>query len=1729
MTPNVLSPPNSTVREGAGTSARAGPGDAASGSDNCTTNGSDVFYSPCGATSNGTNESFTGVTSVNGNALQPPKSADTSMEVAKATQVGHGQLSSDPMLSPPELVVNGGEKPNVDDATTSAAAAASNAPAANATTTASSTSSGAKIGESEDDEDEEEMEPSPTYSVKFSDAAGTIKRDVDSDDITRLKRAPTRDTIRTFIKGCARRVRWRDSNVWVVKDEVVRELDLPCKYPELTYAVVTSAMSPVKRRRSSLTSPGEAKKGGASGSSKRTRTPKGPMKQMTLLDMVTGTPVANPPSKAQQAKARSSLGGNEAETPTKQTKKPMPSTPKTPDGKPAKPARSRPSKAEQEKAKAAAVPAVPKTLPMSKANKTICDKIKNLDTSQDQPRGYVSRVLTQAARTLSTPERNTLPPQQRKLVEDKIAQRLKMEELKKMTPEERKAKTEEERKKKQEERRLLKVQQRLIEKESNRVREDDEIEHAKPLPDLEAVSLPAGLCNESFGDLAMVVEFLHVFQQVLAPQATAPIASAGSLAQALVKGSKGMDMLSGVLMSLLKIVSADQGNRKELGLKVSAMPLMPETAPELTRLLLLPSQLLATNAPTAGGKNTAAAASSAPASTSPEQTTTGDETPDAVDDGAVKSEDGGEEEMDTDEPSIATASADASAAPASSSAQDEKTQQKEKEGAEESDDSEEEDFEDEDLTPQLVDILVRLAHTDFQDLEPTDKLRLLVALCGRVLSTTAIQDFQVEKRDDMRQLWRTRIEEGKEKKEKEVKEKKEKQAKKEEQLKKQQKLMKDAMDSFKVFSSKSDKAQATTASATAVPAGQSNSGTDVQGEDADAGGAKEANEEDTHAQRRPATERQMERERQLAKDKERRDREAKELQAQREAELREQKQLKFLNDIENCKRAFRLMPLGFDRFRRRCWSFHPSVLPGVFLEDDWSPDMPEVRTHGETTLQSSTTTTTTTSSTTVGNTSSVSSVVVGDTSCSSSAAGQITLTTSSLDAAGSSSTMAAASASADVAMDTDDTKPVAISQAPASTADGSVNSASASGAGVSAGRWRVFQSVAQFEQYVDSLTLTGAREKALREVFEKQKSALVLAIKKYSSNFLSNVDTASSGGEEEDAANASGDLSTNKLRDSYKEDLVEIAQRLYRGGLGDPGDLELFQARVATTDNMTDMRSLLLDVYTMINPRFTQGILCPPDVQETHLAMAKVEGKEKGFKMVPCRLAEWKQAVSAAGTLSRLHLLQAILDECIQWHKSAENARCKICRKKSDDVNMLLCDDCNQGFHIYCLRPVLHKIPSGHWACPSCQPLNARRTARGVSYNENSEEEEEEDNDEDEEEEESAESDSDESGAEEEEGGEEVEAEEESDANEDACTTCGAAGELLCCDTCPRVYHLECHVPPLRRAPRGKFVCYLCKNPRLATGRARLAASRSRSQTKSSRQGSRSRTASASKKSPSGRRGSRRRVYESEESNNDDDDADQTADGSHEEEEDEEVEDTRSRRGAASGRRRAVIQSNSEESDNDGDEEEDDDEEEEIEEASDNTDTEVQQPARRSASGGSRSAKRTTLQSKTNKSKRPGSSLSSRAPPAKRRVRQRVMDSDDERPSPSSATGTSRRGGRDSHNLKEIAGIINSVIAHGDAEPFALPVSLKDVPDYLEVVDEPMDFGTIKSRLKNMFYNELDPVLKDIALVFHNCDAYNHHTTDTYKCGAKVERYFCKLLKSQLKPVATRYSTVLSR
>lgn len=37
--------------------------------------------------------------------------------------------------------------------------------------------------------------------------------------------------------------------------------------------------------------------------------------------------------------------------------------------------------------------------------------------------------------------------------------------------------------------------------------------------------------------------------------------------------------------------------------------------------------------------------------------------------------------------------------------------------------------------------------------------------------------------------------------------------------------------------------------------------------------------------------------------------------------------------------------------------------------------------------------------------------------------------------------------------------------------------------------------------------------------------------------------------------------------------------------------------------------------------------------------------------------------------------------------------------------------------------------------------------------------------------------------------------------SEDYCAVCLNGGHLLCCDRCPKVYHLACHVPPLLSCP----------------------------------------------------------------------------------------------------------------------------------------------------------------------------------------------------------------------------------------------------------------------------------------------------------------------------------------
>lgn len=50
------------------------------------------------------------------------------------------------------------------------------------------------------------------------------------------------------------------------------------------------------------------------------------------------------------------------------------------------------------------------------------------------------------------------------------------------------------------------------------------------------------------------------------------------------------------------------------------------------------------------------------------------------------------------------------------------------------------------------------------------------------------------------------------------------------------------------------------------------------------------------------------------------------------------------------------------------------------------------------------------------------------------------------------------------------------------------------------------------------------------------------------------------------------------------------------------------------------------------------------------------DGKTEEVEMIPVGLNRWREALDDCPTMSRLHILLAMLDSCIKWEKSAENA-----------------------------------------------------------------------------------------------------------------------------------------------------------------------------------------------------------------------------------------------------------------------------------------------------------------------------------------------------------------------------------------------------------------------------------------------------------------------------------------
>ncbi|XP_067861011.1 bromodomain-containing protein 1-like isoform X3 [Heptranchias perlo] len=72
------------------------------------------------------------------------------------------------------------------------------------------------------------------------------------------------------------------------------------------------------------------------------------------------------------------------------------------------------------------------------------------------------------------------------------------------------------------------------------------------------------------------------------------------------------------------------------------------------------------------------------------------------------------------------------------------------------------------------------------------------------------------------------------------------------------------------------------------------------------------------------------------------------------------------------------------------------------------------------------------------------------------------------------------------------------------------------------------------------------------------------------------------------------------------------------------------------------------------------------------------------------------------------------------------------------------------------------------------------------------------------------------------------------------------------------------------------------------------------------------------------------------------------------------------------------------------------------------------------------------------------------------------------------------------------------------AHIFAQPVSLKEVPDYLDHITHAMDFSTMRKRIEDHGYNNLDEFEADVNLIIDNCMKYNAKDTIFYRAAVRL-------------------------
>ncbi|NWR60224.1 BAZ1A protein, partial [Bucorvus abyssinicus] len=611
-------------------------------------------------------------------------------------------------------------------------------------------------------------------------------------------------------------------------------------------------------------------------------------------------------------------------------------------------------------------------------------------------------------------------------------------------------------------------------------------------------------------------------------------------------------------------------------------------------------------------------------------------------------------------------------------------------------------------------LLKKLSSTSVYDLLPGEKMKILHALCGKLLTLVSTRDFIEDSVDVLRQA----KQEFRELKAEQHRKEREAAAarirkRKEERLKEQELKMKEKQEKLKEEEQRNPAVEVSVGEEEREDLDTSTESKEIERKEQDMDTVTEDEEELGPNKKRGRGKRGQNGYKEFPRQEETTCEKTEPLTAEDEEALKQEQQKKekeLLEKIQNATACTNIIPLGRDRLYRRYWIF-PSV-PGLFIEEDYSGLTEDMLLPRTSSFQNS------------------------EQSCTNEPQ-VFSETGESLKSSESTSNIDQESHTSVVV---EVPRPV-----------------------YKPNRWCFYNSREQLDQLLEALNSRGHRESALKETLLQEKNRIYEQLSSFPVEKFHIPDKPQCDirpplgrGRMPNAHDGSYLSAEKQLELRLRDFLLDIEDRIYQGTLGaikvtdrqswraalEHGRYEFLndenkengiiktvndEAEEMETDDQEKfiVKDRLVGLKTEAPSTASTSTSTPQPVNNVvhYLASALLQieqGIERRFLKAPLDASDggrsyktvldrWRESLLSSTSLSQVFLHLSTLDRSVIWSKSILNARCKVCRKKGDAESMVLCDGCDRGYHTYCIRPKLKAIPEGDWFCPECRPKQRSR------------------------------------------------------------------------------------------------------------------------------------------------------------------------------------------------------------------------------------------------------------------------------------------------------------------------------------------------------------------------------------------------------------------------------------